>query len=237
MAIRVSLSHPLHYIDQNGVHRKLYGSQDRFYFQGYSDLALAGMLRIGDLYFPNAAPLYFSRYGQGHEGNDQGTRFTDYDVSYPVPQTIRGSTRLWGPLPAKVLSIGLRLFFNFTFLSSDNSRIDWGRCRVQGINSHDDIGAVSGDISVDKDITLTFEFYSFDPDDRPGQTPQGSYSITIPAGTSEIDGSHTRFFNFSWYYMKRTVTIDGVGTFTFPTAYSPWNNERSIWAYEIHLGG
>lgn len=235
MAIRVSLSHPLHYIDQNGVTRKLYGSQDRFYFQGSSDIALAGMLRIGDLYFPNAAPLYF--HGQGHEGNGQGIRVTDYDVSYPVPQTIRGTSSHWGVLPAKVLSIGLRLFFNFEFISSDNSRIDWDICRVQGINSQDDTGAVSGDISVDKDITLTFEFYSSNPDNGPEQTPRGSYSITIPAGTSEINGHYAQSFYFSWYYMKRTVTIDGVGTFTFPTVYSPWNNVSSIRVYKIHLGG
>lgn len=237
MAIRVSLSHPLHYIDQNGVHRKLYGSQDRFYFQRSSDIALAGMLRIGDLYFPNAAPTYFPSYGQDHKDNDQGIRVTDYDVSYPVPQTIRGTSSQWGALPAKVLSIGLRLFFNFVFISSDNSRINWNICRVQGINSQDDTGAISGDISVDKDITLTFEFYSFNPDDQPGQTPRGSYSITIPAGTSEINDYHTQFFNFPWYYMKRTVTIDGVGTFTFPTVYGPWNDGRSIQVYKIHLGG
>ena len=237
MAIRVSLSHPLHYIDQNGVHRKLYGSQDRFYFQAYSDLALAGMLRIGDLYFPNAAPDYFAHYGQNAVNDDQGTRFTDYDVSYPVPQTIRGSSQQWGPLPANVLSIGLRLFFNFEFIASDGSRITWSRCRVQGINSRDDTGVMSGDISVDKDITLTFEFYPFNPDDGPEQTPQGSYSITIPAGTSEINDYHTQYFNFSWSYMKRTVTIDGVGTFTFPGSYHPWNNSSSIQAYKIHLGG
>lgn len=238
MAIRVSLSRPLHYIDQNGVHRKLYGSQDRFYFRENSDEALAGMLRKGDLYFSNASPLYFSRYG-GNPGNDEGTRFTDHDVSYPVPQTIRGSTQQWGPVPAKVLSIGLRLFFNFSFGSgsSDGSRIQWNRCRVQGINSRDDTGLLRGDISVDKDITLTFEFYSFDPDDRPGQTPRGSYSITIPAGTSEINNSHSQFLSFSWYYAKRTVTIDGVGTFTFPAVYSPWNNSSSVQAYKIHLGG
>lgn len=235
MAIRVSLSHPLHYIDQNGVHRKLYGSQDRFYFQAYSDPALAGMLRIGDLYFPNASPYYFAYYGQHVVNNDQGTRFTDYDVSYPVPQTIRGSTQQWGPLPAKVLSIGLRLFFNFSFGSGslDGSAIHWNICRVQGINSQND----TGDISVDKDITLTFEFYSFNPDDMPGQTPQGSYSITIPAGTSEINDYHTQFLNFSWRYAKRTVTIDGVGTFTFPVAQTPWNDASTVRAYKIHLGG
>lgn len=233
MAIRVSLSHPLHYIDQNGVHRKLYGAQDRFYFQAYSDPALAGMLRIGDLYFPNASPLYFAYYGQNNVNNDQGTRFTDYDVSYPVPQTIRGTSPMWGAVPAKVLSIGLRLFFNFRFPSSDNSQITWNRCRVQGINNQDDVG----EISVDKDITLTFEFYSFNPDDMPGQIPRGSYSITIPAGTSEINNHHSQFFNFSWYYMKRTVTIDGVGTFTFPVSYSPWNGPSAVQVYKIHLGG
>jgi hypothetical protein len=236
MAIRVSLSHPLHYIDQNGVHRKLYGSQDPFYFQGSYDIALAGMLRIGDLYFPNATSHYFAYYG-GNVGNDQGARFTDHNISYPVPQTIRGTSLQWGALPAKVLSIGLRLFFDFEFPTSDNSRIQWSGCRVQGINSQDDTGAVSGDMSVDKDITLTFEFYSFNPDDMPWQTPQGSYSITIPAGTSEINGYHTQFFNFSWTYVKRTVTIDGVGTFTFPVVYSPWNNHNTVRAYAIHLGG
>lgn len=236
MAIRVSLSRPLHYIDQNGVHRKLYGSQDRFYFRGNSDEALAGMLRKGDLYFSNASPLYFSYYG-GNPDNDEGTRFTDHNISYPVPQTIRGSTQQWGPVPAKVLSIGLRLFFNFSFVFSSDSGIQWDRCRVQGINSQDDTGSSMGDISVDKDITLTFEFYSFDPDDRPGQTPQGSYSITIPAGTSEINDSHSQFLDFSWSYAKRTVTIDGVGTFTFPTVYAPWTNSSSVRAYKIHLGG
>ena len=236
MAIRVSLSHPLHYIDQNGVHRKLYGSQDRFYFLGNSDNALAGMLRIGDLYFPNASPLYFAHYGGSA---DEGTRFTDYDISYPVPQTIRGTSQMFGVVPAKVLSIGLRLFFNFRFGSGSSSgaAIRWDICRVQGINGQGDTGATGGDISVDKDITITFEFYSFNPDDMPGQTPHGSYSFTIPAGTSAIQDYHVQYLNFSWHYMKRTVTIDGVGTFTFPVSQAPWNNDTSVQTYKIHLGG
>lgn len=235
MAIRVSLSHPLHYIDQNGVHRKLYGSQDRFYFRGNLDNALAGMLRIGDLYFPNASPLYFAHYG----GDDEGTKVTDYDISYPVPQTIRGTTQAFGVVPTKVLSIGLRLFFNFQFGlgSSDGSAIYWNICRVQGINSQSNTGATEGDISVDKDITITFEFYSFNPDDEPGQTPQGSYSFTIPAGTSDIQDMHNQYLPFTWHYMKRTVTIDGVGTFTFPVSYAPWNDSTTVQSYKIHLGG
>ena len=146
-----------------------------------------------------------------------------------------------GVVPTKVLSIGLRLFFNFQFGSgsASGSAIHWDICRVQGINSRDNTGAGGGggDISVDKDITITFEFYSSNPDDRPGQTPQGSYSFTIPAGTSNIQGNHVQYLNFSWYYMKRTVTIDGVGTFTFPVSYSPWNESTTVRSYKIHLGG